>query len=133
MKPIKILLVADEADENQYIHDTLSQIHHKEYQIDWVKTIAEAREALFTNYYHVVLLDFDMDCRAGSRLIREIAQYDYHVPVILFTIHDDDQMRGEIESGAFCYLHKHRLDPMSLEESIYRARMWEHLRTMFSV
>jgi DNA-binding NtrC family response regulator len=126
-------LVADEAVENQYIHAALSRIKYKEYDIDWVTSFAQAREALRRTHYHVLLVDFDIDCRAGSRLIHEIDLYGYHVPVVLFTIHADDRVRGEVESGAYCYLHKHELETVDLDDILYKAMMWEHLKVMFSV
>jgi DNA-binding NtrC family response regulator len=134
LKPIKVLLVADEEDEYKFITGLLSEIGYEEYQVDWIKTYADSCLALKNKpYYDVALVDYDIDSFAETHLIHEIQENDYQIPVILFSIDENREIYGEAESGAFCYLHKHKLTSSELKEAIHKAIMWKKLKVIYAV
>jgi DNA-binding NtrC family response regulator len=133
LKPIKVLLVADEEAEYKLISGLLSEISYEEYQVDWIKTYADSCSALKNKHYDVALVDYDIDTFAEMHLIHEIQEHDYQIPVILFSIYEDREIYGEVESGAFCYLHKHKLTAPELKEAIHKAMMWKKLKVIYAV
>ena len=77
------------------------------YGVDWMKRIDDAREALATVPYDLVLLDLNLPDGRGLDLLRELRRGGSKVPVIILTAMDQIASRIEgLNSGADDYLVK---------------------------
>lgn len=81
--------------------------------VDWVKRLDEARAALDTTPYELVLLDLNLPDGRGLDLLKELRAKDNAVPLIILTAQDQVAVRIEgLNSGADDYLVK----PFDLSE-----------------
>jgi DNA-binding response OmpR family regulator len=80
----RILHVEDSKSLQQYIGAILSGIA----EITWAGTLKEARLLIKDSRFDLVLLDFTLPDGSGSDLIRELAEKDPTIPIIIFSAHD---------------------------------------------
>ena len=80
----RILHVEDSKSFQQYIGTILSGIA----EITWAGTLKEARSLIKDSRFDLVLLDFTLPDGSGSDLIRELAEHDPTIPIIIFSAHD---------------------------------------------
>ncbi|MBI4489623.1 MAG: sigma-54-dependent Fis family transcriptional regulator [Deltaproteobacteria bacterium] len=124
-KPIKLLLVDDEADFRAIISDHLEE---KEYQVFSVGTAQEAVLAAHEQDFDVALLDVKMPGMDGVGLLRTLKETDPSLEVIMLTGHATIETAVQsIKLGALDYLSKPvRLS--ELEVTIAKALEVRHLR-----
>ncbi len=124
-KPIKILLVDDEADFRAVISDHLEE---KGYRVCSVGTGREAVSAAGEQDFDVALLDVKMPGMDGVDLLRMLKETDPSVEVIMLTGHATVETAVQsIKLGALDYLSKPvRLS--ELEVTISKALEVSHLR-----
>jgi len=88
------------------------------YGVDWMKLLDDAREALKTIDYELVLLDLNLPDGSGLDLLRALRRAGSSVPVIILTAQDQIASRIEgLNSGADDYLVK----PFDLSELTARV------------
>lgn len=113
---MRILIVEDDRKVGQFIERGLSEVA---YFGTWVRTCAEARDALAESPYDAVVLDLGLPDGDGLQLLREWRGAGFNEPVLILSARDalQDKVKG-LNLGADDYLAK----PFSLEELIARIR-----------
>lgn len=89
-----------------------------DYAADWVRSAEEARLALETTPYVLLVLDINLPGRSGLDLLADLRRQGSAVPCLLLTALDavHDRVRG-LNAGADDYLVK----PFDLDELLARA------------
>lgn len=107
---MRVLLIEDDHVLGAAIRDHVLSIGHA---VDWMRRIDEARLALVSVPYELVLLDLNLPDGRGLDLLREMRSMANTVPVIITTAQDQIAVRIEgLNSGADDYLVK----PFDLSE-----------------
>ncbi|MCB2134378.1 MAG: response regulator transcription factor [Rhodobacteraceae bacterium] len=107
---MRILLVEDEASLAQAVLEHLQAEHHL---TDWFATLDEARAAILTLDYDMVLLDLKLPDGDGLDLLQTLRRQPAYTPVIIMTARDkvSDRIKG-LNLGADDYVIK----PFDLNE-----------------
>ncbi|MDR3405648.1 MAG: response regulator transcription factor [Chthoniobacter sp.] len=113
---MRILIVEDDRKVGQFIDRSLSEVA---YSGTWVRTCAEARDALADSPYDAIVLDLGLPDGDGLQLLRDWRAAGFNEPVLILSARDalKDKVKG-LNLGADDYLAK----PFSLEELIARLR-----------
>jgi two-component system, OmpR family, response regulator len=107
---VRVLLVEDDHVLGEAIRDHIASSGHS---VDWMRRLDDARDALATVTYELVLLDLGLPDGRGLDLLRELRAAGNPVPVIIATAQDQIAVRIEgLNSGADDYLSK----PFDLSE-----------------
>jgi two-component system, OmpR family, response regulator len=107
---MRVLIVEDDQVLGDAVREHIAASGHG---VDLMKRIDEAREALATVAYDLVLLDLNLPDGRGLELLRELRRAGSKVPVIVLTAMDQIASRIEgLNSGADDYLVK----PFDLSE-----------------
>lgn len=111
---MRVLLIEDDRVLGAAIRDYLNTKGHS---ADWVTLVADARLALATVTYELVLLDLGLPDGSGLDLLQELRGGRHDLPVIITTAQDQVAIRVEgLNSGADDYLVK----PFDLSEMLAR-------------
>lgn len=111
---MRILEIEDDPVLGAAIRDRLKVEGHG---VDWVQRLDDARAALSTVNYELMLLDLNLPDGRGLDLLRQIRQQASQLPVIITTAQDQVAIRIEgLNSGADDYLVK----PFDLNEMTAR-------------
>lgn len=109
------MLLEDDAVLGAAIRDHVASSGHG---VDWIKRIDDARLALDSVEYELVLLDLNLPDGRGLDLLRQLRASGNPVPVIITTAQDQIAVRIEgLNSGADDYLVK----PFDLSEMSARV------------
>jgi two-component system, OmpR family, copper resistance phosphate regulon response regulator CusR len=113
---IKILLVEDERKLARVIGRQLSRAS---YEVDIVHDGQSAINNIFSEEYHIILLDLNIPNKSGIDVIREIRSKSYLTPILIISARDTvkDRVNG-LEIGADDYLTK----PFDSSELIARIQ-----------
>ena len=113
---MKVLIVEDQLRLGQFLKQGLSE---SRYTVAWVKTCAEANDAMVETNYDVVVLDLGLPDGDGLDLLRGWRRNGFNAPVLILSARDtvEDRIKG-LDIGADDYLPK----PFSLEELQARVR-----------
>ena len=120
---MRVLLIEDDYVLGEAVRDHVASLGHG---VDWMKRLDDAREALATVAYELVLLDLNLPDGRGLDLLRELRRQGGDAPVIILTAQDQIAARIEgLNSGADDYLVK----PFDLSELVgarrrRRAPLW---------
>jgi two-component system OmpR family response regulator len=107
---MRVLLVEDDYVLGEAVREHVASLGHG---VDWMKRLDDAREALATVAYELVLLDLNLPDGRGLDLLREVRRQGADAPVIILTAQDQIAARIEgLNSGADDYLVK----PFDLSE-----------------
>lgn len=107
---MRVLLVEDDDVLGEAVREHVASLGHG---VDWMKRLDDAREALATVAYELVLLDLNLPDGRGLDLLRELRRQGADAPVIILTAQDQIAARIEgLNSGADDYLVK----PFDLSE-----------------
>jgi len=121
-KKIRVLLIEDDADDYKIIKDTLSEIPHVDFALDWVAEIEGVPENPGDQEYDVCLMDYRLGGMTGIDLMKDLTEKGLDVPFILLTGYGDREIDVlAMKSGASDYLEKDRIYPGMLERSIRYA------------
>jgi len=119
---IQILLIDDDEEDYLITMDMLHAAHGLTFSLDWAATYRAGWEALQTNSYHTILIDYDLGQNNGIELIQAAIASGYREPLILLTGRGSHEvMTQAIKAGAADYLSKLEINPITLENSIRRA------------
>ncbi len=118
---MRILIVEDD----KILGDGLvSALTMEQYAADWVKNVAEAKDALAANEYALMILDLGLPDGSGLEVLKglrekQTKQGSQPLPVLILTAYDtfDDRIKG-LDHGADDYLIK----PFDLGELMARVR-----------
>ena len=112
---MRVLLIEDDHVLGAAIRDHIASTGHG---VDWMQRLDDARLALSTMTYELVLLDLNLPDGRGLDLLREMRAAHNPVPVIITTAQDQVAIRIEgLNSGADDYLIK----PFDLSEMSARV------------
>lgn len=113
---MKILIVEDQERLGRFLKKGIAE---HGYTTTWVRTCAEARDALAEASQDAIILDLGLPDGDGLDLLREWRRAGFNEPVLILSARDavQDRIRG-LDLGADDYLAK----PFSLEELLARVR-----------
>jgi two-component system OmpR family response regulator len=112
---MRILLIEDDYVLGAAMRDQVSADGHG---VDWMQRLDDARAALDTMDYGLILLDLNLPDGRGLDLLKSLRQRGNPVPVIITTAQDQIAIRIEgLNAGADDYLVK----PFDLEEMTARV------------
>lgn len=107
---MRVLLIEDDHVLGAAMRDHVASVGHS---VDWMRRLDDARLALDTVTYELVLLDLNLPDGRGLDLLRDLRSKGSSVPVIITTAQDQVAVRIEgLNSGADDYLVK----PFDLSE-----------------
>jgi diguanylate cyclase (GGDEF)-like protein len=116
---IRILLVEDQPGDARFIRELLSESRAATYDIEHVKTLAAARQALARPDFDVVLLDLSLPDSEGLDTVTRLQEVNGHLPIIVLTGFDDDDLALRMaQVRVEQYLVKGRVDQQTLSRSI---------------
>ena len=113
---MRILIVEDETKVGQFVQRGLDKLA---YSANWVRTCAEAQDALAESPYDAIVLDLGLPDGDGLTLLNEWRKCGFNEPVLILSARDavQDRIKG-LNLGADDYLPK----PFSFEELVARLR-----------
>lgn len=113
---MKVLIVEDQFRLGEFLHAALSECS---YTARWVRTCAEASDALADTPFDVVVLDLGLPDGDGLELMKEWRKSGFNEPVLILSARDsvEDRIKG-LDHGADDYMPK----PFSREELLARIR-----------
>lgn len=119
---LKILLVVEDRLEYHQIQHLLSQIHHTDYELNWVDLLDDALHEVLSEQADVILLDYHWRQGNSTHLLNGARAQGCRVPIIVMT----DEMEAEVDRsairhGASDYLIKGRIDSQLLERTLRYA------------
>jgi PAS domain S-box-containing protein len=118
----RILVIDDDEDDFFIVREMLKEAKWRKYDVHWAATYAAGRDALHSNHYNAVLVDYDLGPHNGIELIREAKEREYAAPLILFTGRGSYEVDVEaMQAGATLYLTKGEVNPLLLERGIRYA------------
>ena len=107
---MRVLLIEDDPMLGDAVRGHVASLG---YGVDWVQRLGDARDALTTVVYELILLDLNLPDGSGLELLRGLRRQGSAVPVIILTARDQIAARIEgLNSGADDYLVK----PFDLSE-----------------
>jgi PAS domain S-box-containing protein len=126
---VRVLLAETEEREYARIREWLSQIHGREYYLDWVRTYESALEAIRNRPFDVCLVSYRLGAHTGLDLLQTAALEEQRPAMILLMVQDDHPADLEaLKAGAADFLIKDKTDAASLERSLRYAV--EHHRAL---
>lgn len=113
---MKVLIIEDQQRLGSFLERGLKECS---YTVSWVRTCADARDALADSSYDVILLDLGLPDGDGIDLLRQWRGSGFNEPVLILSARDsvEDRIKG-LDIGADDYLPK----PFSFEELLARVR-----------
>lgn len=127
--PVRILLVEDDEDDFILTRDTLKEIPHLAYTLDWVATFEEGLAQVQQCRHDLYLLDFHLGAHSGLDLLRIGREEGNEAPVILLTGSGGELVAAEaLRLGATDYMTKSLMSAKTLNRSISNALEKLHLR-----
>lgn len=111
---MRLLLVEDDKNLGKATAEGLKD----SYAVDWVRSSEEARDALATTAYALVVLDINLPGASGLDLMQNMRLNKNTTPVLMLTARDAVRHRVEgLNAGADDYLTK----PFDLDELLARC------------
>lgn len=111
---MRILLVEDDVNLGRATKDGLKEA----YAADWVNSAEEAKDALATIQYDLVVLDVNLPGISGLQLLKDLRDNNNQISVLLLTARDALKQKVEgLNAGADDYLVK----PFELDELLARC------------
>ncbi len=103
-KNINILIVDDDKRSSEILGAILEE---EGYKIICVESVAQAKEEVTANFYHLALIDVKLPDGSGWELLKEIKRMNQETKVIflsgIVTIKNTDKA---INEGAFAFMQK---------------------------
>ncbi len=132
---VRILMVAENQDDDARVQRILSQIKEFEVSLVWVKTYEAALVELKNEIRDVILADDSLSNGSGQEFVREVQTRGYLMPILLLT----QQATGNVDLtagrlGAVDYLEKDQLSAPLLARALryvmQRAQMLVEMREL---
>lgn len=118
----KLLIVEDDEDDYVLTRDLLDEFMDKSYELEWVKTVRDARAALKRDEHDLCLMDYQLGSEDGIQLLKEATKNTFSGPIIMLTGLKDKALDAmAMKAGAVDYLVKANLTRDHLERAIRYA------------
>ena len=130
--PIKILLIEDDEDDYIIVKDSLSQIEHTQYEIEWIQNYKQTTNTVAADECDVCLLDFRLGSQDGLAVLDKLKREGFNNPIIMLTGQGNrDLDLDAMRLGADDYIEKGQLNPGLLERSIrYCIDRWKNIQIL---
>lgn len=116
---IKILLVDDDEEDYLLTKETVKEIAHKKYELDWISSYSKGLDVIRKNNYDIYLIDYRLGTQTGIELIEEVVKSGGKGPFILLTGEGSTDIDEKaMKAGAAYFISKSNLNPLHLERSI---------------
>jgi diguanylate cyclase (GGDEF)-like protein len=138
---VRILVVDDEKDDFTLLAETVSQVDHHKYELEWVESWIEAERRLNGQAFDILICDFYLKDSNAIDVMTRMEALGMTVPVVVLT--GDSTLQDDLKSmqhGAYDYLEKanltaeafdrcmrYALTRHELEEKIKRAAFYDEL------
>ena len=123
----KVLLIADDIDDQELIGDALAAARGQSFELLAVPTLADGTENLGKNSIDVVLLDLILPDSQGLTTFLKIQPRTGHTPVVVLANEDDEDIAlMATEKGAVDYLIKDQIDTNLLVRTLRYATERTH-------
>lgn len=121
-QPLRVLLVADDADYAQLLRRTLRDVELTRFHVACSRGIADACTRLTKAKYDCLLLDLALLDAAGLEALRRVQAARPEVPVVVLMGQDDEQLvHDALHRGAQDYLPKTQVEPQLVARAIRYA------------
>lgn len=129
----RVLLVEDDPGDANLVRQLLRGARDERFEVSWVTTLAETKEALHDTSIDVVLLDLSLPDSTGMETVQVTRQAAEFVPIIVLTGRDDTSFALQaLEAGSQDYLIKGSFTPDNLARAIRYAISRAHLEQSLS-
>ncbi len=119
---IRILLLEDDEADYLLLAHTLGEIPGQTYEVDWVRSCAEALAILSQGEHDIGLMDYELVDGSGIDVIREAVERDFPAPMVLLTSHGAREVDLKaMKAGASDFLVKGEFTARLLERTIRYA------------
>jgi len=110
-KPMKVLLVEDNAGDVRLIREALTEANAKQFKLVHVERLADALKRLAKEKWDVVLLDLSLPDAHGLETVMRVHVQAPDAPIVVLTSLDDETVAVKaLREGAQDYLVKGQVD-----------------------
>jgi diguanylate cyclase (GGDEF)-like protein len=121
-KSIAVLLIEDDSNDALLIQRYLSNTRRGPYEVNHADRLRAGLDLLNRNSVDIVLLDLELPDAHGLSSFDQVHALVPHIPVIVMTGHDDDDVAVEaVQRGAQDFLTKGKVDGGLLQRAISYA------------
>jgi len=126
-RPIKVLLVEDNAADSRLLEELLREVPGVEFDLQLALRLRDALARLASDAFDIVLTDLSLPDSHGLDAFRALHAATPRVPVVVLSGVDDETLAvSAVREGAQDYLVKGRLDARLLGRSIrYAIERWK--------
>ncbi|HMK36437.1 MAG TPA: sigma 54-interacting transcriptional regulator [Desulfomonilaceae bacterium] len=122
METVRLLLVEDNFVDVLCLKEALEEAKGTHFVVSHVEILAEARERLEKEDYHVVVLDLGLPDSQGLETFEEVRDVAPTLPIVVLSGLDDETLAMEaVRKGAQDYILKSKFDSYYLSRSINYA------------
>jgi signal transduction histidine kinase len=116
---IRVLMIDDDKADFSIISETIKDITHNKYNIEWAPTYEEGLKKIAEKRHSVYLVDYRLGINTGLDLITEAHKIGCEAPMIILTGQNDFEIdRRAMKAGASDYLVKDNINAQILERAI---------------
>lgn len=119
MKPIKVLLIEDDAEQAQQFQSLFLRVRGVNFDVTARERLTTGLEALAANDFDAVLLDLRLPDSEAPGTFERVRSVDEEVPIVVI-VEPGDTMLGirALEDGAHGYLVKGRINNSQLSRAV---------------
>jgi PAS domain S-box-containing protein len=122
METVRLLLVEDNPADALFLKEALEEAKDSEFAICHVETLAEAKERLEKEDFHVLVLDLGLPDSQGIETFLEVKNLAPDSPIVVMSGLDDESLALEaVRGGAQDYLLKGKWDAQLVVRSLQYA------------
>lgn len=127
----KILLVEDDEEDYILAREMLSEARGRKYRLEWASTYDAGKEAILSQNFDAILMDYQLGPQTGLDLTREVTNLGCKAPIILMTGRGSYDIDVEaMRIGVTDYLAKSEASPATLERVIRYAILQKQTEEM---
>ncbi|HAT34640.1 MAG TPA: hypothetical protein DCS82_02905 [Rhodospirillaceae bacterium] len=113
---VRILVIDDEKDDFTLLAETVREVDHHRYELDWCGTLEEAERRLDGDVFDIVICDFYLDGMNAINVMDRLDELGIDTPVIILTAASSlESDLQAMQQGAYDYLEKANLTAESFD------------------
>lgn len=118
----KVLLIEDNPGDQRLVQETLRELEHSSYQLEFADDLTSGIDKLVSGDYDVVLLDLNLPDSDGLETLDQVRGRFRDIPIVVMTGQDDEEQALEaLQRGAQDYQIKGQLGGMMLSRVLSYA------------